>query len=225
MIVNLENTTETGKEEAGLLEDTQTDFRSILSFGVQPPWVPHYSVIQFIHAKICSIARLSESVFVSVRPKYSSSIMEMLVVCATTVHRVGLQTAPNELCPHVPVMTWSTCAYTVQATGKRLLPFTPFLPLSSVCSTVCHFMYFVTVFSVENMLQEEGKALFGSLQNRQVSFWHFWMHVYRLFFVIMWCDRCDVYYSWLVLKHWYSSLLFSEWKALKVSYRSILQTC
>uniref|UniRef100_A0AAR2LG23 E3 ubiquitin-protein ligase n=1 Tax=Pygocentrus nattereri TaxID=42514 RepID=A0AAR2LG23_PYGNA len=74
---------------------------------------------------------------VLVRPKYSSSITEMLVVCATTVHRVGLQTAPNELCPHVPVMTWNTCAYTIQA--------------------------------IENMLQEEGKALFGSLQNRQLS--------------------------------------------------------
>ncbi|XP_017331926.1 E3 ubiquitin-protein ligase UBR1 [Ictalurus punctatus] len=102
-----ENTTETGTEETGLLEDMHTDFRSILSFGVQPP------------------------------PKYSSSIMEMLVVCATTVHRVGLQTAPNELCPLVPVMTWNTCAYTIQAT--------------------------------ENMLQEEGKTLFGSLQNRQLA--------------------------------------------------------
>ncbi|KAM9466613.1 E3 ubiquitin-protein ligase UBR1 [Clarias gariepinus] len=102
-----ENTTEEGKEEARMLEDTQIDFRSILSFGVQSP------------------------------PKYSSSIMEMLVVCATTVHRVGLQTAPNELCPHVPVMAWNTCAYTIQAT--------------------------------ENMLQEEGKALFGSLQNRQLA--------------------------------------------------------
>lgn len=35
--VYLENTAETGKEEPWLLEDTQTDFRSILSFGVQPP--------------------------------------------------------------------------------------------------------------------------------------------------------------------------------------------
>ncbi|KAK2843429.1 hypothetical protein Q7C36_011644 [Tachysurus vachellii] len=102
-----ENATETGKEETGLFEDTHTDFRSILSFGVQPP------------------------------PKFSSSIMEMLVVCATTVHRVGLQTAPNELCPYMPVMTWNTCAYTIQAT--------------------------------ENMLQGEGKALFGSLQNRQLA--------------------------------------------------------
>lgn len=123
------------------------------------------------------ITQLSECkcVSVSFRPKYSSSIMEMLVVCATTVHRVGLQTAPNELCPHVPVMTWNTCAYTIQATGERLLPFTPslFLPsVSSYCMS-CMLMYFMAmVFSIENMLQEEGKALFGSLQNRQVGFGH-----------------------------------------------------
>ncbi|XP_072545545.1 E3 ubiquitin-protein ligase UBR1 isoform X1 [Salminus brasiliensis] len=102
-----DTSTETGKEETGFFEDGQTDFRSILSFGVQPP------------------------------PKYSSSITDMLVVCATTVHRVGLQSAPNEMCPHVPVMTWNTCAYTIQA--------------------------------IDNMLQEEGKALFGSLQNRQLA--------------------------------------------------------
>uniref|UniRef100_A0A8C2HB72 E3 ubiquitin-protein ligase n=1 Tax=Cyprinus carpio TaxID=7962 RepID=A0A8C2HB72_CYPCA len=70
-------------------------------------------------------------------PKFSRSITEMLGVCATTVHRVGLQTAPNDLCPYVPVMSWNTCAYTIQAT--------------------------------DNMLQEEGKPLFGSLQNRQLS--------------------------------------------------------
>uniref|UniRef100_A0AAY4AXF0 E3 ubiquitin-protein ligase n=1 Tax=Denticeps clupeoides TaxID=299321 RepID=A0AAY4AXF0_9TELE len=87
--------------------DAQADFRSILSFGVQEP------------------------------PKYSSSIAEMLVVCATTVHRVGLQVAPNEQCPQVPVMAWNTCAYTIQAT--------------------------------ENMLEEEQKPLFGSLQNRQLA--------------------------------------------------------
>ncbi|XP_066525852.1 E3 ubiquitin-protein ligase UBR1 isoform X2 [Hoplias malabaricus] len=102
-----ESKVETEKEENAMLRDNQSDFRSILSFGVQSP------------------------------PKYSSSITDMLGVCATTVHRVGLQTAPNELCPHVPVMTWNTCAYTIQA--------------------------------IENMLQEEGKALFGSLQNRQLA--------------------------------------------------------
>uniref|UniRef100_A0A8C4ENI4 E3 ubiquitin-protein ligase n=1 Tax=Dicentrarchus labrax TaxID=13489 RepID=A0A8C4ENI4_DICLA len=70
--------------------------------------------------------------------KFSDSIVEMLVVCATTVHRVGLQTAPNELCPRVPLMAWNTCAFTIQA--------------------------------IENILKEEDKPLFGSLQNRQVGF-------------------------------------------------------
>ncbi|KAG7277883.1 hypothetical protein CRUP_036283 [Coryphaenoides rupestris] len=67
-----------GEEMTGLFGEGQPDFRSILSFGVQEP------------------------------RKFSDSIAEMLVVCATTVHRVGLETAPNELCPHVPTMAWNT---------------------------------------------------------------------------------------------------------------------
>uniref|UniRef100_A0A3Q1G0S1 E3 ubiquitin-protein ligase n=1 Tax=Acanthochromis polyacanthus TaxID=80966 RepID=A0A3Q1G0S1_9TELE len=90
-----------------LCGESQPDFRSILSYGVQEP------------------------------RKFSDSITEMLVVCATTVHRVGLKTAPNELCPRVPVMAWNTCAFTIQA--------------------------------IENILQEEDKPLFGSLQNRQLG--------------------------------------------------------
>ncbi|XP_042356374.1 E3 ubiquitin-protein ligase UBR1 [Plectropomus leopardus] len=93
--------------DTGLCGEGQPDFRSILSYGVQEP------------------------------RKFSDSIVEMLVVCATTVHRVGLQTAPNELCPRVPLMAWNTCAFTIQA--------------------------------IENILQEEGKPLFGSLQNRQLA--------------------------------------------------------
>lgn len=93
--------------DVGMCAEGQPDFRSILSYGVQEP------------------------------RKFSDSIVEMLVVCATTVHRVGLQTAPNELCPRVPLMTWNTCAFTIQA--------------------------------IENILQEEGKPLFGSLQNRQLA--------------------------------------------------------
>ncbi|XP_072221538.1 E3 ubiquitin-protein ligase UBR1 [Leuresthes tenuis] len=91
----------------GLCGEGQPDFRSILSYGVQEP------------------------------RKFSDSITEMLVVCATTVHRVGLKTAPNELCPRVPLMAWNTCAFTIQA--------------------------------IENILQEEDKPLFGSLQNRQLA--------------------------------------------------------
>lgn len=117
--------------------------------------------------------------------------MEMLVVCATTVHRVGLQTAPNELCPHVPVMAWNTCAYTIQATGERIFTLSPSLApsLSSVGSAVCHSLYFV-YFRVENMLQEEGKALFGSLQNRQVGVWHVCSYVCR--FCLFYMTESDI---------------------------------
>ncbi|XP_061156540.1 E3 ubiquitin-protein ligase UBR1 isoform X3 [Syngnathus typhle] len=97
----------TNDSDAVLCGDGQPDFRAILSYGVQEP------------------------------RKFSDSIAEMLAVCATTVHRVGLQTAPNELCPRVPLMAWNTCAFTIQA--------------------------------IENILLEEDKPLFGSLQNRQLA--------------------------------------------------------
>ncbi|CAL8295698.1 unnamed protein product [Arctogadus glacialis] len=104
--INLTSEGASPEEASGLCGEGRPDFRSILSFGVQEP------------------------------RKFSDSIAEMLVVCATTVHRVGLETPPNELCPHVPTMAWNTCAFTIQA--------------------------------IENVLQEEDKALFGSLQNRQL---------------------------------------------------------
>uniref|UniRef100_A0A8C3HHS2 E3 ubiquitin-protein ligase n=1 Tax=Chrysemys picta bellii TaxID=8478 RepID=A0A8C3HHS2_CHRPI len=87
--------------------DFTSEFHSILSFGVQPS------------------------------AKYSNSIKEMLVLFATTVYRVGLKVAPNEADPRIPMMTWSTCAFTIQC--------------------------------IENLLEDEGKPLFGSLQNRQHS--------------------------------------------------------
>ncbi|XP_023141647.2 E3 ubiquitin-protein ligase UBR1 [Amphiprion ocellaris] len=105
--VTQDNEGSSGIGNTGLCGEGQPDFRSILSYGVQEP------------------------------RKFSDSITEMLVVCATTVHRVGLKTAPNELCPRVPVMAWNTCAFTIQA--------------------------------IENILQEEDKPLFGSLQNRQLA--------------------------------------------------------
>ncbi|XP_075874232.1 E3 ubiquitin-protein ligase UBR1 isoform X1 [Nelusetta ayraudi] len=101
------NTQDGADGDLGLCGEGQPDFRSILSYGVQEP------------------------------RKFSNSIVEMLVVCATTVHRVGLQTAPNELCPKVPLMAWNTCAFTIQA--------------------------------IENVLREDDKPLFGSLQNRQLA--------------------------------------------------------
>lgn len=57
--------------------------------------------------------------------------MEMLGVCATTVYRVGLQTAPNELCPRVPLMAWITCAFTIQALGTDGIAYLSLMTLSS----------------------------------------------------------------------------------------------
>ncbi|KAL1785370.1 E3 ubiquitin-protein ligase UBR1 [Sigmodon hispidus] len=85
--------------------DSAFEFHSILSFGVQ------------------------SSV------KYSNSIKEMVILFATTIYRIGLKVPPDELDPRVPMMTWSTCAFTIQA--------------------------------IENLLGDEGKPLFGALQNRQ----------------------------------------------------------
>ncbi|KAB1277145.1 E3 ubiquitin-protein ligase UBR1 [Camelus dromedarius] len=73
--------------------------------------------------------------------KYSNSIKEMVLLFATTIYRIGLKLPPDETDPRIPMMTWSTCAFTVQAIGnyKR----------------------------TENLLGDEGKPLFGALQNRQ----------------------------------------------------------
>uniref|UniRef100_A0A8C8GTC8 E3 ubiquitin-protein ligase n=1 Tax=Oncorhynchus tshawytscha TaxID=74940 RepID=A0A8C8GTC8_ONCTS len=72
------------------------------------------------------------------RRKYSDSIAEMLVVCATTVHRVGLQTGPNELCPAVPVMSWNTCAFTIQAIENLLQEEDKTLFEEGLCWTYFH---------------------------------------------------------------------------------------
>ncbi|XP_044127581.1 E3 ubiquitin-protein ligase UBR1 isoform X2 [Bufo gargarizans] len=89
-------------------EDSQSyEFRSILSFGVQSP------------------------------PKYSASTKEILAHFAETVYCVGLNVPPNGSDPRVPVMTWNTCAFTIQ--------------------------------SIESLLRDDDKPLFGSLQNRQHS--------------------------------------------------------
>uniref|UniRef100_A0A8C5MRZ6 E3 ubiquitin-protein ligase n=1 Tax=Leptobrachium leishanense TaxID=445787 RepID=A0A8C5MRZ6_9ANUR len=81
------------------------DFHSIFTYGIHPP------------------------------ANYSSSTKEMLLHFATTVYRVGLNLPPNEMDPRLPLMTWNTCAFTIQ--------------------------------SIEGILADDDKPLFGALQNRQ----------------------------------------------------------
>lgn len=52
------------------------------------------------------------------RTKYSNSIKEMVTLFATTIYRIGLKVPPDEMDPRIPMMTWSTCAFTIQAIGK-----------------------------------------------------------------------------------------------------------
>uniref|UniRef100_I3JJG1 E3 ubiquitin-protein ligase n=1 Tax=Oreochromis niloticus TaxID=8128 RepID=I3JJG1_ORENI len=66
---------------------------------------------------------------------FSSSISEMITTFSLSTYKVGLKVNPNEQDPRVPVLSWSSCAYTIQ--------------------------------SIERLLMDEEKPLFGSLPCRQ----------------------------------------------------------
>ncbi|XP_047207361.1 E3 ubiquitin-protein ligase UBR2 isoform X2 [Girardinichthys multiradiatus] len=66
---------------------------------------------------------------------FSSSVIEMMNTFSMSAYKVGLKVNPNEQDPRVPVLSWSTCAYTMQ--------------------------------SIERLLMDEKKPLFGSLPCRQ----------------------------------------------------------
>ncbi|XP_075941499.1 E3 ubiquitin-protein ligase UBR2 isoform X1 [Anarhichas minor] len=66
---------------------------------------------------------------------FSSNIREMITTFGMSTYKVGLKVNPNEQDHRVPVLSWSTCAYTIQ--------------------------------SIERLLMDEDKPLFGSLPCRQ----------------------------------------------------------
>ncbi|XP_055358375.1 E3 ubiquitin-protein ligase UBR2 isoform X3 [Betta splendens] len=66
---------------------------------------------------------------------FSSSISAMITTFSMSTYKVGLKLNPNEQDHRVPVLSWSTCAYTIQ--------------------------------SIERLLMDEDKPLFGSLPCRQ----------------------------------------------------------
>uniref|UniRef100_A0A8C9ZWX3 E3 ubiquitin-protein ligase n=1 Tax=Sander lucioperca TaxID=283035 RepID=A0A8C9ZWX3_SANLU len=69
------------------------------------------------------------------RNPFSSSVSEMITTFSMATYKVGLKLNPNETDPRVPVLSWSTCAFTIQ--------------------------------SIERLLMDEEKPLFGSLPCRQ----------------------------------------------------------
>uniref|UniRef100_A0A8C4YW10 E3 ubiquitin-protein ligase n=1 Tax=Gadus morhua TaxID=8049 RepID=A0A8C4YW10_GADMO len=66
---------------------------------------------------------------------FSSSLQGMITTFGTATYKVGLKVHPNDQDPRVPVMSWASCAYTIQ--------------------------------TIERLLTDEEKPLFGSLPCRQ----------------------------------------------------------
>lgn len=60
---------------------------------------------------------VSSDVTVSLRNPFSSSISEMITTFSMSTYKVGLKVNPNEQDHRVPVLIWSTCAYTIQSIG------------------------------------------------------------------------------------------------------------
>ncbi|XP_068110247.1 E3 ubiquitin-protein ligase UBR1 isoform X2 [Hyperolius riggenbachi] len=88
-------------------ENQSYEFGSILSFGVQPI------------------------------PNLMDTLKEAVIQHANRIFEVGVGVPPAATDPRLPLMTWNSCAYTIQ------------------------------IF--ENLLHEEGKPLFGSLQSCQLA--------------------------------------------------------
>ncbi|XP_067467007.1 E3 ubiquitin-protein ligase UBR2 isoform X2 [Thunnus thynnus] len=52
---------------------------------------------------------------------FSSSVSEMITTFSMSTYKVGLKVNPNEQDQRVPVLSWSTCAYTIQAIERLLM--------------------------------------------------------------------------------------------------------
>ncbi|XP_033468365.1 E3 ubiquitin-protein ligase UBR2 isoform X2 [Epinephelus lanceolatus] len=101
------------------------------------------AALHFAHRKQCDgVAEGAEPavpegfrVDFSPQNPFSSSVSEMITTFSMSTYKVGLKVNPNEQDTRVPVLSWSTCAYTIQ--------------------------------SIERLLMDDEKPLFGSLPCRQ----------------------------------------------------------
>lgn len=58
--------------------------------------------------------------FIPQKP-FSSSVSEMINTFSMSAYKVGLKVNPNDQDPRVPVLSWSTCAYSIQSTERLLM--------------------------------------------------------------------------------------------------------
>uniref|UniRef100_A0A8C9ZT45 E3 ubiquitin-protein ligase n=1 Tax=Sander lucioperca TaxID=283035 RepID=A0A8C9ZT45_SANLU len=87
---------------------------------------PHHSVdhpcleawlkttIQQVAALHCAHRKQSDGM-----NPFSSSVSEMITTFSMATYKVGLKLNPNETDPRVPVLSWSTCAFTIQSIGTH----------------------------------------------------------------------------------------------------------
>uniref|UniRef100_A0A8C6RL83 E3 ubiquitin-protein ligase n=1 Tax=Nannospalax galili TaxID=1026970 RepID=A0A8C6RL83_NANGA len=137
--------------------DSTFEFHSILSFGVQSSM------------------------------KYSTSIKEMVILFATTIYRIGLKVPPDELDPRVPMMTWSTCAFTIQHNGlKALMQFA--VAQRITCPQVLIQKHLVRLLSVilPNLKSEDTPCLLS------VDLFHVLVGAVLAFPSLYWDDTVDL---------------------------------
>ncbi|KAJ4923804.1 hypothetical protein JOQ06_028059 [Pogonophryne albipinna] len=87
---------------------------------------------------------------------FSSSISEMITTFSMSIYKVSLKLNPNELDPRVPVLSWATCAYTIQSIERLLMDedkplFGTLVPDSRVEDSLCVLdidMFHLLVYSV-----------------------------------------------------------------------------
>lgn len=65
----------------------------------------------------------------------------MITTFSMLTYKVGLKVNPNEQDPRVPVLSWSTCAYTIQSIGTHTPEVTGIYSLSRYAGFICfHFL-------------------------------------------------------------------------------------
>uniref|UniRef100_A0A3Q3N794 E3 ubiquitin-protein ligase n=1 Tax=Labrus bergylta TaxID=56723 RepID=A0A3Q3N794_9LABR len=106
-----------------------------------------------------SEGRIMSDVPVSLSNPFSSSINEMITTFSMSTYKVGLKVNPNEQDQRVPVLIWSSCAYTIQSIGihthtpeKYSVYSLDQSGRSGVDSAHLHLLYLVTVAHLVQIL-------------------------------------------------------------------------
>ncbi|XP_061661493.1 E3 ubiquitin-protein ligase UBR2 [Syngnathoides biaculeatus] len=113
-----------------LLPHTQTPDRNV-SHPSLSVWLKttneEIAALHYAHRKASSGAAAEVPVPEGFRLDYtplnpfSSSIIEMITTFSMSTYKVGLKANPNEQDHRVPALSWSTCAYTIQAIERLLM--------------------------------------------------------------------------------------------------------